>query len=204
MKKLLQLILFIQFALLSCNSKTEKKTESKKSYSTEKVKQNREVNEIEENKTVKVDTAKIKKYAQQILENKISPSDDDETFECMNQLLIENQKDLDFYFNVFRVIVKKSDGALSEVIGQYVMGLLKSKPDFFIEQYSEFKLEEQQRFIEFMAYEFYFTEPEHIAEINQYFTEVNSRIKQNTEPKRKYLNSIKELTKVATEKIIEE
>ena len=84
------------------------------------------------------------------------------------------------------------------------MNFIKYNPDFFIEQYSEFKLEEKQKFIGFMAYEFYFTEPEHNAEINQYFIEVNSRIKQSTEPKRKYLNAIKELTKIATEEIISE
>ncbi|MDN3494225.1 hypothetical protein [Winogradskyella bathintestinalis] len=201
MKKLLQILFLVQFVLISCEKKSEKKTDNKK-VSIEKslTKEETKTVEIEP----KIDTAKIRKYAELILKNEIYPSDNDETFECIKQIFTEEENDLEFYFKVFRVIVEKSDGALSEAIGLEIMNFIKYNPDFFIEQYSEFDLEEKQKFIGFMAYEFYFTEPEHNAEINQYFTEVNSRIKQSTEPKRKYLNSIKELTKIATEEIINE
>ncbi|MFD0991018.1 hypothetical protein ACFQ1R_12995 [Mariniflexile jejuense] len=201
MKKLLQILFIVQFILISCKKKSEKKADKKeviieKSFTKEE-------NKIIENKP-KVDTTEIRKYAEAILNNEIYPSDNDQTFECIKQMFTKDKNDLEFYFKVFRVIVEKSDGALSEAIGLEIMNFLKFNPDFFIEQYSEFKLDEKQKFIGFMAYEFYFTEPEHNAEINQYFSEVNLNLEQSTEPKRKYLNSIKELTKIETEKIINE
>jgi hypothetical protein len=197
MKKLLQILFFVQFILISCEKKaTNKKVVIEKLLPKEETK----TFKIEP----KIDTTTIIKYAESILKNEIYPSDNDETFECIKKIFTKDQNDLEFYFKVFRVIIEKSDGALSETIGLEIMNFIKYNPDFFIEKYSEFKLEEQQRFIGFMAYEFYFTEPEHKAEIDRYFTEVNSKIKQSTEPKRKYLNSIKELTKIATEEIINE
>ncbi len=204
MKKLLQIILLTQFILLSCNSKTEKKAELKKPISTESLSQNIKVSEIEKNNTVEIDTAKIKKYAIQILENKVYPSDDDETFECINQLFAENQKDLNFYFKVFRVIVKKSDGALSEAIGQYVMSFLRSNPDFFIEKYSKFNSDEKNKFIGFMAYEFYFSETDYKTEISEFFAKVSNEIKSKSESKTKILSEIKESVTKETENIINE
>ncbi|WP_299116459.1 hypothetical protein [uncultured Winogradskyella sp.] len=201
MKKLLQILFLVQFVLISCEKEGEKKADNKK-VTIEKSLTKEETKTVETEP--KIDTTKIRTYAELILKNEIYPSDNDETFECIKQMFTKDKNDLEFYFKVFRVIVEKSDGSLSESIGLEIMNFIKFNPDFFIEQYSEFKLEEKQKFIEFMAYEFYFNEPEHNAEINQYFTEVNSRIKQSTEPKRKYLNSIKELTKIATEEIINE
>ena len=206
MKKLLQILFLTQFILLSCNSKTEKKAELKKPVSTESLSQTIKVSETEKDKTVEIDTAKIKKYAQQILDNKIYPSDDNETFECINQLFAENQKDINFYFNVFRVIVKKSDGALSEAIGQYVMSFLRSNPDFFIEKYSEFDSDEKNKFVGFMAYEFYFSETDYKTEINEYFAKVSNGIKSESETKTKtkFLTELKESVIKETESIINE
>lgn len=191
MKKLFQILFLIQFILISCNKKSEEKSFTKKE------------SEIIKTES-KIDSTKVREYAEAILKNEVYPTDNDETFECIKQMFTNEKDDLEFYFKVFRIIVEKSDGALSEAIGIEIMSFLKYNPDFFIEQYSEFKLEEKQKFIGFMASEFYFTEPNHNAEIKQYFSEVSSKIKHSTELKRKYLNSIKELTKVETEKIIKE
>ena len=152
----------------------------------------------------KPDKTKIKKYAKSILDNKIYPSDDDETFECIRQIFTNEPTDLEFYFNVFRVIVKKSDGALAEAIGLEIMNFIKFNPDFFLEQYSNFELDEKNKFIGNIAYEFYFSEPDHNTEIDKYFGEVNSRIKLKTEANLKQLETIKELTKKVTEEIINE
>jgi hypothetical protein len=203
MKKLHQILFLVLFILISCKKKSEKKAE-KKEVIIEKSLTKEDIKTIELETEPKIETLKIRKYAESILKNEIYPSDNDETFECIKQIFTKDKNDLKFYFKVFRVIVEKSDGALSEAIGLYVMDFIKYNPDFFIEQYSEFKLEEQKRFINSMAYEFYFTEPEHNAEIARYFTEVNSKLNQSTEPKRKYLSAIKELTKIATEEIVNE
>jgi uncharacterized protein YcfL len=201
MKKLLKILFLVQFVLISCNNKSEKKADKEKVI-VEKSLTKEEIKTIKTES--KIDTTKIRKYAESILENEIYPSDNDETFECIKQIYTKDKNDLEFYFKVFRIIIEKSDGALSEAIGIEIMNFIKYNPDFFIEQYAEFKLEEKRKFIGFMAYEFYFAEPEHNEEIERYFNEVNLKFKKSTEPKRKYLNSIKELTKIATEEIINE
>ena len=153
---------------------------------------------------VQIDTTNLREYAELILENKVAPTDDELTFECIAGLYTKDQSDLEFFFQVFRVIVKKSDGALAEVMGQEIMNFLIFNPDFFLEQYSEFGIDEKNSFIEHMAYEFYFTEPDHIQEIDAFFKEINSRFKTSTEQKSNCLNSIKELTKTQTENIVNE
>jgi hypothetical protein len=201
MKKLLQIIFLVQFIFISCNKKSERKSDNEK-VNFEKHLTKEEVIIVKPKS--QIDTTAIRKYAELILKDEINPSDNDETFECIKQIFTNDKNNLEFYFKVFRVIVEKSDGALSEVIGLEIMNFIKYNPDFFIEQYSKFTLEEQQKFVGFIASEFYFTEPEHNSEIDKYFNEVNSKIKQSTESNRKYLNTIKELTKIATEEIINE
>jgi hypothetical protein len=189
MKKLLPIIFLTQILLLSCNTTKENKTESKKQTSEKIIVENKkEVKEIKG----KTDLNQIKKYAKLILKNEINPSDNEETFECIEQILIKNQSELEFYFDVFRIIVKKSDGALSEMVGATIMDFIKFNPDFFIIQYSQFSAEEKNRFIDYLSYELYLSE----TKIDDYFLEVNSTIKLKTEPKIKQLNSIKELTKI--------
>lgn len=204
MKTLLLILLLSQFILLSCNSKKEKETESEKPVITATYSHVIDNSEIEEDEISKIDTTKIREYAQQILENKIVPSDNDETFECLNQLFVENQKDLNFYFNVFRVIVKKSDGALSEVIGQYIIRFLRSNPDFFIEKYSKFDSDEKDEFIGFMAYEFCFSDKDYKTEISDFFAEVSTGIKSKSESKTKILSEMQELVTKETGRIINE
>ena len=208
MKKLLRILILVKFVFISCNEKNGKKTENKKVI-VEKQLIKKEIEIIKTKaKIVETETqinkTQTRKYGKLILENKIYPSDNDETFECIKQLFTKDKNDLEFYFKVFRIIVQKSDGALSEVMGIEIMKFMEFNPDYFIEQYSKFEFDEKNRFIGHIAYEFYFSEPEHNAEIERYFEKVNSKFELTTEPKRKYLNSIKELTKKATEEIINE
>jgi hypothetical protein len=198
-------MLFLFTILLSCKTEKEKEKVTKNQNITETsseiIDSNNEI--LIEAKTL-VDTTKIRSFAESILNNTAVPSDNDETFECLKQIFTTNRSDLEFYFNVFRVIVKKSDGALAEVIGLEIMNFLRFNPDYFIKQYSNFDLEEKNMFINHLAFEFYFTQPEHNEEIDRFFQEVNLKLKSNTESKRKYLNSIKELTKIETQRIVDE
>ena len=205
MKKGICILSLLTLILISCKENHTKENGTEKTNKAvvliEKVNSKKEISS--ESKTL-IDTTKIRKFAESILENKTYPSDNDETFACIKKMYTKNQSDLEFYFKVFRVIIKKSDGALAEVMGLEIMNFLKFNPDFFIDKYSEFEPNEEKSIIGYLAYEFYFSEPEHNAEIDSFFQEVKSNFKSSTEPKRKYLNLIKELTKIEVQKNIDE
>ncbi|TMM59313.1 hypothetical protein FEE95_07735 [Maribacter algarum] len=201
MKRIVYLVLIL--SLVSCNSRGTKKTKYERD--SIQVSDENELpkgNEEAQVEKPKLNTTAIQKYAQLILENKVSPSDNNETFECLDQLFQENKKDLNFYFEVFRVIVKKSDGALSEVIGQYIVTFLRSYPNYFIERYTDFEFEEKMRFIDFMAYEFYFAGTDFKVEINEFFAGINNAQNLDSDDQIRTLSEIKELVTKATEGII--
>ncbi len=203
MKKLLQIIFIAQFILLSCNLEKENKEESENSNLMEKVSnENSEV--IDTNASEPNESIRIKNYAQMILDNKIQPSDNDETFECIDQLYIENQNDLDFYFEVFRVIVDKSDGALSEVIGLHIMSLLKLYPDFFISKYSEFEPSEKMKYIDQISFEFYYSDDNYKTEINNFFEKVTNHLVSKSKNQIEILAEIRSTVLKETERILEE
>ncbi len=179
---------------------SEKKTETKKNIIEKPLKI--QETQIVENEN-KIDTIKIRKYAKLILENKINPSDNVETFQCLKQLYTTNKNDLEFYFKVFRVIVKKSDGALSEIMATEIMDFMKFNPAFFIENYLKFDTNEKNRFIGFMAYEFYLMDPNSKKEMNEYFLSINSKIKSNKDLKYD-LEIIRKLTEREMKKYINE
>jgi hypothetical protein len=206
MMKTFKILLLVQLILISC--KTEKKDksnlieqnqiESLKENSTESKSIDNEFNDI-----LKIDSIRIKNYAQMILENKIQPTDDEQTFECINQMFTENEKDLNFYFKVFRVILKKSDGALSESIGGFAMSFLKYNPDFFIENFSSFENAEKERFVGFIAYEIYF-ENDSKTEVDNYISKVENRLIDKSDLKIGILMEIKKSLVKEVENIINE
>lgn len=202
MKKRLRILFLVQFIFFSCYPKTTKKNELGSSICT-KISSYSDQTNISIIK-IKIDSTKIKKYAQGILDNRIEPSDNNETFECINQLFAEKEKDLNFYFEVFRVIAKKSDGALSEVIGQYVVKFLKFDPDFFIEKYSKFDTDEKNRFIGFIAYEFYAPETDYKAKMDLFFSGINNEIKSQSDSEMKILTEMKKSVTKETERITNE
>ena len=104
-----------------------------------------------------IDTIKVREFAQNILKGKIYPSDDEITYDCIDQIFMTNNKDLDFYFKVFREIVKKSDGALAEGIGMHIMTFTETKTEYFIKQFQNFELDEKERIAGFLAFELYYS-----------------------------------------------
>ncbi|EDP96879.1 hypothetical protein KAOT1_16988 [Kordia algicida OT-1] len=113
----------------------------------------------------------VRKHVTKILNDEVYPSDDDETFRCLDAILKSDTNEHDFYMMVFRDIIKKSDGALAEVMGQYILDFIKEKPKYFVEKYKTFANEEKEQWIGFMAYEFYFQE-DYKTEVNRYFDNI--------------------------------
>lgn len=78
----------------------------------------------------------IRQVGNLITSDSIAPSDNFVTFELMDSLHSDNKEARDFYFNVFEKIVKKSDGALSEVIGAYAQEYIENYPKEFFQRYN--------------------------------------------------------------------
>jgi hypothetical protein len=71
-----------------------------------------------------------------ILKDSISPADNYITFNCMDSISSKNKSTRDYFFPVFVNIVKKSDGALAEVIGARVLNYVKIFPKEFSERFT--------------------------------------------------------------------
>ena len=73
----------------------------------------------------------LKKVASLILSDSVLPMDDDITFNCLDSALSGSKATRDFYLPVFKKIIDKSDGALSEVTGRYIMDYAENYPAEF-------------------------------------------------------------------------
>jgi hypothetical protein len=114
----------------------------------------------------------IRLFGQGILDNKVQPSDNDNTFACLDSLDDDNQETRAFFFSVYRVIAKKSDGALGEVVGSYTKTYFQLFPEEAFNHYKQFDKAEQELFINNIAYEFYASGTDYVQDIENYFTEI--------------------------------
>jgi hypothetical protein len=99
-----------------------------------------------------------KLHADSILADNIIPMDDEATFACMDSLMSVNPETRNFYFKVMRVIVSKSDGALSEMVGVKLKKYLELFAYEFFENYKTLLNIEKESFVSFIGREFYLSE----------------------------------------------
>jgi len=83
--------------------------------------------------------------------------DEELTFSVMDSIFTSDDLNRHYYFEIFKEISRKSDGALSEVIGGYYIELLRKYPCFFIDKINnEFNNGDIEMMIDFMAFEYHF------------------------------------------------
>jgi hypothetical protein len=99
----------------------------------------------------------LRQVAHLILIDSISPLDNQITFDCMDSLSADNVNTREFYFPVFNKIVSKSDGALSEVVGQYIMKYVERFPKEFADRSKSLKEDEFKSWASYVAYELHFS-----------------------------------------------
>lgn len=63
----------------------------------------------------------LRQVAKLILNDSVTPTDNDITFKCMDSMLNKNAETRDYFFPVFMKILEQADGALAEVVGSYVI-----------------------------------------------------------------------------------
>jgi hypothetical protein len=122
--------------------------------------------------TIIITPSAIRLFGQSILDNKVQPSDNENTFACLDSLDDDNQETRTFFFSVYRIIAKKSDGALGEVVGSYTKSYFQLFPEEAFNHYKQFDKTEQELFINNIAYEFYASGTDYAQDIENYFTEI--------------------------------
>jgi hypothetical protein len=102
------------------------------------------------------DSIGTKAFANKLLQGLTKVSDDNLTFACMDSLASNKVEIRDFYWQVFQVILVKSDGALSEAVGSYLIAYLQKYPSEFTKRYSKLNKTLKLKCVHFVAYEEYF------------------------------------------------
>lgn len=99
----------------------------------------------------------IDKYSKLFYEGKFAVSDDTLTFAFLDSVLTNNQETKGFYLYIFNSVLRITDGALSEYIGQDCRTYFEKFPcDFINLRNKELYSDNYQKWIEFAAYEYYF------------------------------------------------
>ncbi len=83
---------------------------------------------------------KLREVAQLIVNDSISPTDNNVTLSIMDSVVNGTPESRNYFSNAFGIIIIKSDGALSEVIGQYCINSIHRNPNELLSWLSAGKL----------------------------------------------------------------
>lgn len=99
----------------------------------------------------------IDKYSKLFYQGKFAVSDDTLTFAFLDSVLTNNQETKEFYLFVFNSVLRITDGALSEYIGQDCRAYLEKFPcDFIKLKNNKLYSDNYQKWIDFAGYDYYF------------------------------------------------
>jgi len=141
-------------------------------------------------------TISAREYGEAIISGMITPTDNEQTLACLDSLQSKNTESRNFAFQVYKAVVKKSDGALTEVICGYIKDYLYFYPKEFLNNYQKSDNEEQLLTQENIAFEFYALGKEYQKELNNYFAKIQSTCQKCTATENLFLEDIR--TKVET------
>ncbi|MFC0878858.1 hypothetical protein ACE01N_19840 [Saccharicrinis sp. FJH2] len=154
----------------------------------------------ETTQAISKDTISIREFAQLILDDKVKPSDNEETFKCLEKLMSDDKKEREYYFQVYRKISRQADGALSEVLGGYIKTFFELNPDFCLSQYMDFDNIEKNIMIDNIAFEFYASGIDYENDIDSYFQRTTKRLQSNS---KEYKNTLSEIKTKVSDKVAE-
>lgn len=101
----------------------------------------------------------LREVAQLIVKDSIQPSDNNITFSILDSIVNGNQETRNYYEDAFDLIIIKSDGALSEVIGQYCINSIYKNANELLNWLSNGKMESTPETIAgYIAYELVMSE----------------------------------------------
>jgi hypothetical protein len=111
-------------------------------------------------------------YANQIISGQVKPSDNEQTFAWLDSLHSNNRDTRDFAFNVYRAIVIRSDGALSEAVCKYIKEYFASHPKEFLDNYEVLNDQEKALTNKSIAFEFYASGTDNASNLEGYFRKI--------------------------------
>jgi hypothetical protein len=100
-------------------------------------------------------TFDTKAFGQKILDGKIKPTADKQTFQLIDSLFCKNENNRDFYLRVANKIALKSDGALSEYICQISNKFYFNNTTYFITASKSMSIENLSKWLKFVATDLY-------------------------------------------------
>lgn len=98
------------------------------------------------------------KIGKLILEDSMIPIDNHATFKVLDAIEAIKNKESEFYFNVLAHIVKHSDGALSETMGNHIMKYIKQNPVYFFDRLEQIDSTTTEIFSFLIGYELAFSD----------------------------------------------
>lgn len=144
-----------------------------------------------------------KQYGEDIISGKIKPSDNEQTFAWLDSLQSENLITRNFAFQVYKVMVVKSDGALSEAISGYIKDYFFSHPKEFLENYETLNSKEKASTLESIAFEFYASGTDYQKDLDEYFGSTKTRCKRCTEADMSILENIRSILEAKVRQMVD-
>jgi len=118
----------------------------------------------------------IDKYSKLFYNGKFAVSDDTLTFAFLDSVLTTNNETKDFYLFVFNSVLRITDGALSEYIGQDCRKYLEIFPcDFIKLRNAKLYSDNYQKWIDFASFEYYF-EANPIETVNKEMEQIRQKL----------------------------
>lgn len=132
-----------------------------------------------------------RQYGEKIISGKVKPSDNEQTFAWLDSLQSNNPDTRNFAFRVYKAMVVKSDGALSEAICGYIKDYFSSHPKEFLDNYKTLNNQEKASTQESLAFEFYASGTDYKKDLDDYFGTIQSRCKECTDTDKSILDDIR-------------
>jgi hypothetical protein len=104
------------------------------------------------------DSATIRAFAEKVLNGSEKVTDNQLTSACMGQIFSDDPATRDYYWKVFEIILRDSDGALSESVDGTMVNYLEEFPDEFARRYTLLTKQLQSACVMHAAFESYMDE----------------------------------------------
>lgn len=123
------------------------------------------------------DTINLFQFGQAIIGGKIEFLTDKRAWRCLDSLASKNSETRQFFFQVYRTISAKADGAIGEVIGGSIKGYFSDYPIECISNYKVLSADEQRAFIGWIAFEFYSSSADYKKDIIEFTGKIQEELK---------------------------
>lgn len=161
------IFLFLVFVILfTCSMKSFKNEANLMQNEKDTLNKNKCIGKLEENDSLRnpfhfayLTDLSFVEIGNLILSDSVAPTDNKITFILLDTISKCNENELSFFLKVFENIMNKSDGALSEVVGQYTLQFINKRPEIFARHIGNSSKETIQNWAKFSIYELYYNCP---------------------------------------------